>query len=121
MKTILEAIGMNCQWHKTVNDNYVDKCESIIETLQGLLPSGSGFDSGCKIDIKKSGITKVIITFDFHHMNEDGYYTGWTSHTLTVFPTFTGFDMKISGRDRKGSKDYFYDTFNSVFTTEYNN
>ena len=118
MKTILQEISSNCHWHKSVNGAFVDQCEGILEKLQDLLPSGSGFDCGCKIDIPKSGSTKVVITFDYHHMNEDGYYTGWTSHTLTVSPTFSGFDMKISGRDRNQAKDYFYDTFSAVLSEE---
>lgn len=111
MKTLISEIASNCQWHKTVNDQYIDLCEDRIKKLQSMLPHGSGIDCGCKIDVDKSGDNKVIITFEYHHMNENGYYAGWTSHKLTVRPTFSGIDMKISGRDVDGLKEYLYDVF----------
>lgn len=52
-----------------------------------------------------------------HHMNPDGYYDGWTEHTVTVTPSFIGrFDLKVSGRDRNGIKDYIAEVFGSVLS-----
>src|SRR5580765_24295 len=59
--------------------------ESTIEDLvKDFLPHGSGIDSGVKFDFDKSNGEKLIFYFGFHHMNEDGYYDGWTEHALTV-------------------------------------
>jgi len=44
-------------------------------------------------------------------MNENGYYDGWTSHTVTVTPGWNGPELRITGRDRNQIKDYLYDTF----------
>jgi len=114
MKTLIQEIAKNCQWHKTVNDNFIDECEDNIEKLQNFLPSGSGIDSGCKIDIENSGNKKVIITFSFHHLNENGYYDGWTDHKLTAIPTFNGIELKISGKDKNQVKDYLYELFDYI-------
>ena len=43
-----------------------------------LLPSGSGVDNGCTINLSKSTPNKIVIQCDFHHMNENGYYDGWS-------------------------------------------
>lgn len=111
MKTLINQIAKLCNWHKTVNDNFIDECETRIEKLQNLLPSGSGIDAGCKIDVEKSGYDKVVISFSFHHMNENGYYMGWTDHKLIVRPSFQGIELRITGPDKNGIKDYLYQTF----------
>lgn len=94
--------------------------------LEDFLPSGSGIDSGTKIDLEKSQPDKIILTFDFHHMNEDGFYDGWsTGWKVTVRPTFntfSGIDIDIKSgifmntQHRRKYKDdyildYFYDTY----------
>lgn len=115
MRPLIELIAKNCQWLKTVNDVYRDQCESRIDKLEKELPSGSGIDCGCKIDREKSGNKKVIITFDYHFMNNDGYYDGWGSFKLIVTPNLSEYpDMRIVGKDRNQIKDYLYDTFSDV-------
>lgn len=57
-------------------------------TMEEHLPSGSGFDAGCSIDIKNADMNKIVIRCDFHHMNENGYYCGWSKNVATVTPSF---------------------------------
>jgi hypothetical protein len=96
-----------------------DAQHEMIEDLQKLLPSGSGIDSGCKIDLVKSTKNKIKIDFGFHHMNESGTYDGWTDHTLTIEPCLSfGFSLKITGRNRNQIKDYLYETFDYVLNQE---
>ena len=114
MKTLIQLIAKNCQWLKTVNENYRDVCESRLDKLEKELPSGSGIDCGCKLDREKSGDSKVIITFDYHYMNGDGYYDGWLSFKAVITPTLSGYqEIKITGRDKQGLKDMLFDTFSS--------
>ncbi len=95
------------------------------------LPSGSGIDSGCKIDLNKSTPEKMVFSVPFHHMDENGYYCGWTTYILTVKPSFwQGFEITIknggTGLERRerymvnDTKDYLYDLFNDVFTVDTN-
>ena len=54
---------------------------------------------------------KIVISFGFHHMDENGMYDGWTNHDLIIRPDFDGFKIKITGRDRNCVKDYLYELF----------
>lgn len=117
-ETIISLIAKNCDWRKTVAKSYFDECENRLDRLESMLPSGSGIDAGCKIVREESGSDKVVIAFSWHHMNEDGYYDGWTQHKLIVKPKlWNDFDMRITGRDRGGIKDYLYDLFGEVLKT----
>ena len=48
-------------------------------------------------------------------MNENGFYDGWTDHTLTVRPSLVhGIELEISGRNRNDIKEYLHETFHSA-------
>lgn len=97
---------------KTTNKEWQPQWEEVIDTLVDMLPSGSGIDRGVKIDFDKSTGEKLVFNFGYHHMDENGYYCGWTEHVLTITPSFlSGFNMKISGPDKNGIKEYLYETF----------
>lgn len=100
-----------------------DDLESLVKQF---MPSGSGIDCGTKLDIEKSTPTKLVFTFDYHHMNEHGYYCGWTSHKLIVTPTFDDFDMQIIGQHPSKTKHqtdwfhaYLYDTFRHALSSRF--
>jgi hypothetical protein len=44
-------------------------------------------------------------------MNGDGYYDGWTDHTVIVTPTFSGIDITVTGRDKNDIKNYIGEVF----------
>ncbi len=91
--------------------------QSHLDVLTALvveyLPSGSGFDSGTTLDIPKSHPTKLVFNTSFHHMAY-GVSDGWTDHTVTAQPTFSGLMLRVSGRNRNGIKDYIYETFDAA-------
>lgn len=94
------------------NAEWFDKWSDRIDELMDLMPSGSGFDSGTKIDLDASHAEKLVFTTAYHHMNDAGYYDGWTEHTITVTPSFAfKCNIRISGRNRNGIKEYIADTF----------
>ena len=118
-------IADNVVWYKNVQKNneenkelWLNKFAEQIERLEKLLPHGSGIDCGCKIDLERSTSKKVIIHTEFHHMDECGFYDGWTTHDVILTPDFGGFEMRITGRDKNGIKDYLYDTFYFVLNEE---
>lgn len=120
MKTTLIArIARLIQAHEHCLKSEDKVCEFHINELaklQSLLPNGSGIDEGCKIVIEKSSFNKVVISFGFHHMNEGGYYDGWTNHELIVKPEFDGISLRITGKNRNQIKDYLYDLFDYTLT-----
>ena len=92
--------------------------ETISKLVHEHMPSGSGFDCGTQMDCEQSHAEKLVLTTSFHHMNSDGYYDGWTEHTIVVTPSFSGFNLRISGRDRNDIKDYIHDVFSHALKTE---
>jgi hypothetical protein len=108
----LDAMGRTAgQWR--------DYHESAIEWLcKEHLPSGSGFDSGSALEIDASRADRLVIQTSFHHMSESGYYDGWTQHRVIVSPSFVlGFDLKVTGRDKRGIKDYIGETFQQALSS----
>lgn len=96
--------------------------ENHRETVRSLcakhFPHGSGFDSGCKLE-PESTPNRLVISADFHHMDEHGFYDGWTTHKVIVSPDLC-FDyvLRITGRDKRNIKDFISDTFYSVLSID---
>lgn len=109
---------LNCE--ETGNREWFQKHEERIEELvKNYMPSGSGFDCGTKIDLDKSTPEKLVFYTDFHHMNEVGYYDGWTEHRITVRPSLAfGFTLTISGNNRNEIKDYIHQAFDCALDEE---
>jgi hypothetical protein len=103
----------NCR--KTGNTEWLEKHEQTINKLvEDHMPSGSGFDNGTHLNYKDSTPNTLVFNTSYHHMDE-GCYDGWTEHTVTVKPSLAfGFDLRISGRDRNGIKDYIHDAFHTA-------
>lgn len=107
----------NCQ--KVNNLDWEFKHKDAIELMLYNLPSGSGLDNGVKFDWNNSTSEKLVFTFSYHHLNEDGYYTGWTDHKLVITPSLAfGININITGKDKNGVKEYLTDMFNDIFTTD---
>lgn len=97
----------NAVWYYKHRDILMEECDS--------LPHGSGLDSGVTIDLLNSKPDKLVFLAEFHHLNNDGYYSGWTFHKIIATPTFSGFALRITGKDTNGIKAYLYDLFNDTF------
>lgn len=92
---------------------------TLVDLIKDHMPFGSGIDNGTQITFERSGDTRLTFSCGFHHMNEDGYYDGWTQHVVTARPCFTyGMQIKISGPDRNGIKDYLAEVFQQALTKE---
>lgn len=107
---LIAAIA-NCR--KSNNGEWLDKHSENVEFLcKNYMPSGSGIDSGTKIDMDKSTPEKLVFYTSFHHMNDCGMYDGWTEHTITVRASLQfGIDISIGGRDRNQIKEHLHDTY----------
>ena len=110
----LVSARINCialQRHDAAN-KHADNIEYLCENC---MPSGSGFDSGTKLDLDASSGDKLVFTTAFHHMTEHGVYDGWTEHRVYVTADLAlGFQLRVTGKDRNGIKDYIGDTFHEA-------
>lgn len=101
---------------KSGNEEWKEHHEVTIKTIvRAHLPHGAGFDIGTELDMDKSSSGRLVFSTSFHHMDEMGGYDGWTDHSVIVTPSLTHvFDLRITGRDRNGIKDYIADVFSGV-------
>jgi hypothetical protein len=107
----------NCQ--RCQNTEWRERHTATVEALvSDFMPSGSGFDNGTRLDMKRSTPSRLVFLTSFHHMNEHGCYDGWTTHTVIVTPAFIGrFDIKVNGINRNEIKDYIGETFYGALST----
>jgi hypothetical protein len=97
----------NTEWH-------AKHSETIVQLVADFMPSGSGWDEGTKIDVDASHADKFVFYGAFHHMNDGGFYDGWTTHVVTVTPSLLNdFNIRISGRDRNDIKEYLHEMFST--------
>jgi len=100
----------NCIEHE--NDEWIEKHEKTINDVMEFAPSGSGIDCGTKMDVERSDTNKLLFYAEYHHMNENGFYDGWTKHEIKIIPSLAfEFDIKITGIDRDGIKEYLTDVY----------
>jgi hypothetical protein len=94
--------------------------ETLATIERNELPSGSGIDSGTRIDMERSTPEKLVFLVSFHHMNDVGLYDGWTEHAVTVRPSFVyGLDIRVSGPNRNDIKDYLTEVFQSALSEQF--
>lgn len=93
---------------------------NIVELVEAHMPSGSGFDAGFSLMFSESTPEKLMFKTEFHHMDENGYYTGWTHHVVTVKPSLVHeFTITISGRNTNNIKAYISELLYAVLKNEY--
>lgn len=102
----------NAEWKL----KHEEKIESIVSEY---LPSGSGFDSGVRLEIDLSRANRLEFYAPFHHMDEWGGYDGWTEHMVIVTPSLAfGFDLRITGKNKNQIKDHISEVFIHALNTE---
>ena len=110
--TLYQLIASTVDAMTRCTDEWKQKHNETLTTLEDYLPSGSGIDSGTEIDRERSTGEKIVLYTEYHHMNETGMYDGWTDHTITVRPSLIHrIRLTISGRDRNEIKDYLHDVY----------
>lgn len=101
------------------NTEWKIKWENLLQSIcVQCLPSGAGFDKGTRIDLEASSDEQLVFRTEFHHMNDIGYYDGWTAHAITVTGSLQfGINVQISGKDRNDIKEYIHEVFLSTLHT----
>jgi hypothetical protein len=94
--------------------------ELLLEHIESnILPSGSGIDNGCKIDLENHTAERFTIRFGYHHMDEHGYYCGWTDYRAVIRADLAyGYRIDVYGKDVNGIKDYLAELFVTVMEQE---
>lgn len=116
---ISSAIEARSNCLKNGNE-YAAKWDELLDTIQReYLPSGCGIDSGTTIDVDDCNRGRVVLNTAYHHMNEGGYYDGWTEHRVIVSPEFDGITIDVKGRNRNDIKDYLAETLDHCLNEEY--
>jgi len=97
------------------SDQWRDAAECRNKRILALLPSGSGFDSGTRIESVSD--TKIVFNTAYHHMDDSGFYCGWTEHKVVVTASLLfGISIRISGKNKRDIKDYIAECFHQVLT-----
>jgi len=98
---------------KSGNKEWEDRHANNLEDLvKKYLPRGSGFDNGTKFNWDESKDNKLVFDTAFHHMDENGYYDGWTEHKIIITPDLMNdFNIKITGKNRNNIKEYINSCF----------
>ena len=95
---------------------------AILDLVHETAPSGSGIDCGTKIELADCTENKLVFLCQFHHMNDNGFYDGWTEHKVIITPDLaSGFNIRITGRDRNQIKEYLYDVYSEWLNEETEN
>jgi len=104
----------NCE--NTGNKDWQAKhVATLTRLVSEYMPSGSGIDCGTKLDIEASHADKLVFHADYHHMDDAGFYDGWTEHTIFVTPSlWSEFHIRVTGRDRNQIKEYLSDVFDEA-------
>ena len=107
---LIQAIE-NCK--KGGNDVWQAKHESRLRwIIKESGPSGSGIDNGTHVYLESCEPEKLVLACSFHHMNENGFYDGWTDHKLIIRPSLLHrYTLDITGRDRNQIKDYLHEVY----------
>lgn len=116
MKNAIHHIASSFNAYQTckrTGNEWADRHEDTIEQIvKDIFPSGSGFDSGVKFNFDTSKDDRLVFDTSFHHLNENGYYDGWTDHQVIVSPSLIfGFDIRVTGKNQNDIKDYIAQTF----------
>lgn len=124
-KRLANPIQARLACERDGNTIWFEKHTELIRLLaENCLPSGSGFDSGTKVDLDNSTGDKIVLLSEFHHMNDGGSYDGWSNMTITIKPSLIhDVDIKINCHGSLATKyrdtlDYWYDTFQTELTRE---
>lgn len=101
---------------ENISPEWIDNHTETINKMCEALPHGSGIDGKCELQIENCGPDKLVFLVEFHHMDENGYYDGWTYHNLILTPSFIhGYHMRITGKNKRDIKTYLSDLFHQIF------
>lgn len=114
----LVAARNNCQ--RTGNIDWETRHKDVANKLvRDHFPHGGGFDCGTRLSWELSTGEKLVFDTEYHHMNDVGYYDGWTNHRVSVNPSLLyGFRVTVGGKNKNDIKDYIAEVFSAALSLE---
>jgi len=79
----MNNLTSNLYYATRVNNPYHVTPVLDLQALADVLPHGSGIDGDWFLDVVRNG--DVIVTGDYHRLNENGYYDGWTKFHARIY------------------------------------
>lgn len=93
------------------------KAWEFLESI-GLIVS-SHLPKGAKFLPQYSSESRMVFQLDIYHKSKLLMDTGWTYHKIAVVPTWTGFELVVSGRDQNGILEKIREGFFNSLDEEY--
>lgn len=108
---LYRVVADACRAARQCNEEWAEKHMEAIEYIEeNFLPYGSGFDSGCSIDVEESGTHKLVVDVPYHVMDEGGY-RGWMDMRCEITPKLgiPGYDVEVThvDLDRLGDPELY--------------
>ena len=103
---VYQKMARLVDWNPT-GGYIISKNEQMEDLVKNYLPSGSGFDGDISID-EKSTDKKIILHVEYHHMNDNGFYDGWSTFKIIITPSLA-YDYSLVVKGENVVKKYFYD------------
>lgn len=113
---IAQNLGRIERLHKDGRSDFAERIREDMENfVKANLPRGSGFDMGTTLNFDKSSPDRLVFNTSFHHMNDAGFYDGWTEHEVRVSADLQfGFKLTVGGKDRRAIKAYIAEQFHYI-------
>jgi hypothetical protein len=105
--------------HGRLPKTLLEKRGTLQQFVRQQGPRGAGIDNGTYLDMDKSTSARIVLTCDYHHMNDVGFYDGWTEHRVWVKPAFGGLDIRVTGKDRNMINADIADVFDHWLMSAY--
>ena len=102
---VYQKMARLVDWNPT-GGYIISKNEQMEDLVKNYLPSGSGFDGDISID-EKSTDEKIIIHVEYHHMDINGFYDGWSTFKVIITASMAyNYSMQVKGESVV--RKYFY-------------
>lgn len=101
---LYQLLAQKIAWE--AKEDFREQRRRDIDACLDLLPSGSGWDNGTKLDEDATRENRLVFYGGFHHMDTHGYYCGWTEHQVIVTPSLCyELDIRVTGINRNDVKE----------------
>jgi len=88
---------------------WVNHWEEQIHSIMETAPSGSGINNGTILLQDECRDQRLVFRLGYHHMDDGGYYVGWSWHNVVVKPEFNGLNIRVTGKNVRDIKEHLHE------------